>query len=303
MRCRTSWTIRILTALSEGRPTTPTQRPASARPRRGDVEAPAPPSRAELEAIERGIAGLSELAGARVQRDRSLGSRIVTWPGHGPAFNYGIGIRWTDEDWRASAARLAARLRVAAEMPAVVVTEGLTEPRDLHERLASAGWRETASEIVCWTRRAATVPHLDPTLRIQALTVPAVPEYEAVEREIFGLDPFTAAERAEALRRGVESGRLRGYLLRLRGEPVAITRLVHLEGLACLSGVGVRAPRRGGGLGALITTVATRAGLAMGSPLVWLSVDPGNEPAWRLYAGLDYRPAFRWHRLVEPLPE
>jgi hypothetical protein len=31
---------------------------------------------------------------------------------------------------------------------------------------------------------------------------------------------------------------------------------------------------------------------------VWLSVDDGNGPARALYEGLDYRPAFAWHRFI-----
>jgi hypothetical protein len=49
-----------------------------------------------------------------------------------------------------------------------------------------------------------------------------------------------------------------------------------------------------------VTTVATRAGLATGHSLVWLSVDPENASAWRLYSRLDYRAAFRWRRLIGP---
>jgi ribosomal protein S18 acetylase RimI-like enzyme len=52
------------------------------------------------------------------------------------------------------------------------------------------------------------------------------------------------------------------------------------------------------GFGRLVTAVATRAGLATGNPLVWLSVDPANEPARRLYEDLGYRPAFSWQRLI-----
>lgn len=250
--------------------------------------------------MERGLSGLSELAGAEVTDEPSVGGRLVRWPGHGAGFNYGIGLRWSAGRWRDAAARLSARLRLAGEHPAVIVCEGLSEPDDLAGRLESIGWHQAGSEIICWTRRAAAVPHLDPSIRIEALTSAALPEYEAVEREIFGLDPYGADERADALRRAIVAERLRGYLVRLRGEPVAVTRLVRVEGLACLSGVGVREPYRRTGLGALVTTVATRAGLATGHPLVWLSVDPENVAAWELYAGLDYRPAFRWRRLVGP---
>ncbi len=250
--------------------------------------------------MERGLAELSVLAGAAAHDDASLGARLLQWPGRGAGFNYATLIRWSDVGWRDAAVRLAERLRSLGEYPSVLVAEGLTEPDDLASWLTGIGWREAGSEIVCWTRRAAVVPHLDPSLRIESLTPRALEEYERVEREVFALDATGAADRTAALGVALETRRLRGYLVRLHGEPVAVTRLVDVEGLACLSGVGVLAAHRGKGLGALVTTVATRAGLATGHPLVWLSVDPENEPAWRLYSRLDYRPAFRWRRLLGP---
>ena len=49
---------------------------------------------------------------------------------------------------------------------------------------------------------------------------------------------------------------------------------------------------------ALLTTIVTRAGLALGASLVWLSVDPENAAARALYGGLDYRPDFEWRRFL-----
>jgi ribosomal protein S18 acetylase RimI-like enzyme len=288
--------------VTEGRPTTPTRRPPNARRRRADEEEPKPPSPDELTAMERGLVDLSVLAGASSHDDPSLGVRLVQWPGRGAGFNYGTLIRWADDGWRDAAERLAARLRSLGEHPSVLVADGLSEPEDLTTRLTGIGWREAGSEIVCWTRRAAVVPHLDPDLRIESLTPRALGEYERVEREVFGLDATGAPDRTAALAVALEARRLRGYLVRLDGAPVAVTRLVDVDGLACLSGVGVLAAHRGKGFGALVTTVATRAGLATGHPLVWLSVDPENAPAWRLYSNLDYRPAFRWRRLIGPAP-
>jgi ribosomal protein S18 acetylase RimI-like enzyme len=71
-------------------------------------------------------------------------------------------------------------------------------------------------------------------------------------------------------------------------------------GLAVIHGLGVVEGRRRLGLGRYLTTIVTRAGLAMGATLVWLAVDPANEPAVALYAGLDFRPAFRRRRLIGP---
>jgi ribosomal protein S18 acetylase RimI-like enzyme len=54
--------------------------------------------------------------------------------------------------------------------------------------------------------------------------------------------------------------------------------------------------RRGQGFGTLVTTVATRAGLALGSRVVWLSVREDNATAQRVYARLGFRSAFGWTR-------
>jgi predicted GNAT family acetyltransferase len=153
---------------------------------------------------------------------------------------------------------------------------------------------------VLWTRRAAIVPHLDPHLRIESVTPARAATYEAVERAIFGLAPREAEDRRAALERGLAEARLRAYLVRLDGEPIATARLIPGSGVAALQGVGVVPARRRQGYGALITTIATRAGLATGHRLVWLAADPDDAAAQALYAGLDYRPFSAWDRLLRP---
>ena len=49
-----------------------------------------------------------------------------------------------------------------------------------------------------------------------------------------------------------------------------------------------------------MTTVATRAGLAGGARLVWLSVEADNAAAEALFAGPGYRPVLTWRRLIAP---
>ncbi|HET7676837.1 MAG TPA: GNAT family N-acetyltransferase [Candidatus Limnocylindrales bacterium] len=281
---------------------TPVRRPETARPRRDrPAEVPAPPTQAELEAIERGLVGLAALAGASVAEMPELGVRLASCPGRGPAFDFAACVRWTEHDWQARAMALAAHARARGEHPALLLAEGLTRPPDLATRLVEADWTPSGGETVMLARRAGVVPHLDPSLRIEAVTERSAAEHEAVERSIFGLAGADAGDRLAALRAGIAAGRLRAYLVRLAGQPVAVARLaVGLEGLAALHGVGVVASRRRQGYGSLVTTVATRAGLAQGHPLVWLSVDAANAAATALYEGLDYRPAFRWRRLLGP---
>lgn len=285
-------------AMSERGARSPIRRPETARPRRDrSAEEPAPPTAAELSAIERGIDQLAVLGGASLAVDEPHG-RLVAWPGHGPAYNFGAGARWAATEVEARLAELASRLREIGELPAIVLAEGLSEPADLPARLAERGWVSISNETVHWTRLPITVPHLDPALRIEAATPARAAHYERVERRIFGLSPADAGVRRSALEATLGDGRQRAFVVRLRGEPVATARLASVEGLAAIHGVGVVPEQRRKGFGRLVTAVATRAGLVTGHPLVWLSVDPANEPARQLYGQLGYRPAFDWHRLI-----
>ncbi len=280
----------------------PLHRPATARPRgtREGEAVPLPPDRSELEGIERQLVALWGEAGATVSEAPELGVELVSWPGRGLAFNHAARPRWDEADWRERARLVAVRLREAGQVPGLVVVDELDRPAGLAERLGDAGWLEIAHETIHWTRRAGIVPHLDPALRIEAVTPARAAAYEATERGIFGIAPGEADDRVRALQRGLAAGTLRAYLVRLRGEPIATARLLHGDRLAALQGVGVVRQRRREGYGGLITTVATRAGLAAGARLVWLSVDPANEAGRGLYEGLDYRPALTWRRLILP---
>jgi ribosomal protein S18 acetylase RimI-like enzyme len=249
--------------------------------------------------MERQLAGLAEVLGATATPDASLGVLLLRWPGHGPAFNHAALVRWTEADWREQSRRFVRRMAGERSVPALVVSDGLSEPADLSRRLEGEGWISLVEEDVLWTRRAGIVPHLDPSMRIEAVTRASAEAYEGLERSIFSLPPADARERMTALADSLEAGTQRAYLVRVGGEPIATARLVPGEGVAALHGIGVEAGHRRLGYGALITTIATRAALAMGSGLVWLSVAEGNEAARKLYEGLDYRPAFRWRLLVE----
>jgi ribosomal protein S18 acetylase RimI-like enzyme len=279
----------------------PTQHPATARPRRdASHEAPAGPDATELAGIEWGTIRLVELAGAARRDDPDLSATLVTWPGRGPAFNHVTRLRWSAADWQGHADLAARRLRALGEVPVLDVAEGLAEPPELVAYLIDAGWRDVGGEVMLWTRRAAAVPHLDLDLRLEAITSRHVDEYEAVERAIFGVMEAERDDRRAALHATVASGLVRAYLVRIGGEPVATARLLVEAGLAVIHGLGVVEARRRTGLGRYLTTIVTRAGLAVGASFVWLAVDPTNEPATALYAGLDYRLAFQQRRLIRP---
>lgn len=272
------------------------RRPQTARPReKPDHDAP-PPPREELEAIERQLAALPTHSGAVMREEQALGAVVVSQPGMGPGLNFAARIRWPATDVAGRLAALHEHMRERGEWPALVVAEGLSQPGDLPFWLESNGWIELERERVMWLRHAPAVPHLDPQLRLEAVTRRSAAEFERVEGAVFGIDGARAAERAEYVAQAVERGALRAFVVRREGRPVATARLVVGDDVAGIFGVGVAADQRRRGYGALVTAIATRAGLAAGGRLVWLSVEESNAAAQALYRGLGYRPTFAWTR-------
>jgi predicted GNAT family acetyltransferase len=133
-------------------------------------------------------------------------------------------------------------------------------------------------------------------MRIEAVQPATVADHEHVERRVFGLPATQAAGRRKATAAAIEAGGLRAYVVRVGDEPVAVARLSQGDGVSGIYGVGVAEGWRNRGYGTLITTVATRAGLALGNRLVWLSVDPTNAAAMHVYQKLGFEPAFTWTR-------
>ena len=287
-------------------PKPPINRPASARPRGAAGDAAAgetkPPSAAELAAIEYGFADLSRHSGADVRRAAELDAVVVLLSGRGVGYNFVACPRWAGINVPGRLAQVARTMRGDGEWPALVVADGVSEPPTLADELAAAGWFRLEGELVMATRRPAAVPHLDSSLRIAAVTARTTEEYEALERAVFGLAPDFAATRREHLAASVDRGDVRAYLVRLRGEAVATARLAGATGeqIRGIYGVGVAAAHRRQGLGTLVTAVATRAALASGSALAWLSVDERNESALGVYRRLGFTPAYRWSRWVGP---
>jgi ribosomal protein S18 acetylase RimI-like enzyme len=276
----------------ELRPPTPARRPGSARPREDAEPVVEPPSPGELEHIERHLCSLPRESGAHVVSDAGVGALVVS----AATGSYVAMPRWSHETWRDALELASARLRGEGAWPSLLVADRLDRPVGLSGALPAAGWRRVHEEEVLWVGRASVVPHLDPGLRIEAVQPGKVADHEALERAIFGHPAGSAPRRGEALASAIASGTLRAFVVRLHDEPVAVARLSQGEGVAGLYGIGVAASHRRQGLGTLVTTIATRAGLALGNRVVWLSVEPGNEAARRLYARLGYARAFGWAR-------
>jgi len=275
-------------------------RPATARPRGQPATATdqEPPTPDESAAIERSLLDLPRFSGGEVGDELDLGVGLAVLHGRGPGYNFAARPRWSAEETAGRLAALVQAMESIGEWPALLVADGLSQPADLTTRLAAAGWVEIERERIMWTRTAPGVPHLDPSLRIEAVTSRTAADYENLEREIFELPADFAAQRTAGLSYSISAGWMRAYLVRLNGAAVATARLAAGDGIAGIFGVGVATGERRRGLGTLVTAVATRAGLASGNKLVWLSVSELNDPAMRVYRQLGFQPGFEWSRWV-----
>jgi ribosomal protein S18 acetylase RimI-like enzyme len=282
--------------MSELRPATPAQRPDNARPREDAEPRIEPPSHQELEHIERHLASLPGHSGATVTDSPEVGALLVQSSGKGPGLNYAALPRWSPETWRESLERVVLQMRARGDWPSLLLADRLDRPLGLADQLSRLGWQAMGRETVLWVGRASVVPHLDPSLRIEAVQPRSAADHERIERQVFGLPERKSRERVETLGHALESGRLRAWIVRIGNEPVAVARLSQGEGVAGLYGIGVVEGRRRQGLGTLITTVATRAGMALGNRVIWLSVEDVNPGARQMYERLGFAPAFGWAR-------
>jgi ribosomal protein S18 acetylase RimI-like enzyme len=281
--------------LSELRPDSPVRRPASARARK-EAPTPAPPDRNELEAILEHLVTQPAQEGASVEVDEEVGVIFVRGPGSGPDLTYAARPRWTAETWPTSLAAVRRRILDAGGWPSLLLTDTLDRPPQLEAAVEQLGWLRVTGESVMWAGHASVVPHLDPGMRIEAVRSRSLATHEALERRIFGIGAEQAERRRDALGAALDAGRLRAWIVWVGDEPVAVARLSQGNGVAGLQGVGVVEERRNQGYGTLVTTVATRAGLATGNRVVWLSVHEDNAAAVHLYAQLGFARAFSWSR-------
>ena len=185
--------------------------------------------------------------------------------------------------------------------PSLVLADRLDRPPGLDRALRSIGWRRISEEAAHVGRarvgRATSRPRAP--IRGGAASGPWRTTRSSSDAcsERTRVGPRLAAwSWATAL----ASGKLRGSWCALRGEPIAVARLSQGDGVAGIHGLGVAREWRGQGYGTLLTTVATRAGMATGNRIVWLSVDEANEVALHVYRKLGFQHAFTWSRWLAP---
>jgi len=257
----------------------------------------------ELVRIQRHMASLPLHSGAVVEQDATLGVVMVRRLGAGAALNYAAMPRWDASTWRSALDRVTETMRQDGNWPSMLLADRLDRPPGLDQAMGSLGWRRLSGETVLWVGHASVVPHLDPRLRFEQVQLRTVAEHETLEREIFGVDPSRASARREELADALVVGGLRAFVVRLDDEPVAVARLSQGDGVAGIYALGVVLAWRGRGYGTLLATIATRAGMATGNRVVWLSVEDGNAPALHVYDKLGFKPAFGWSRWLAPADE
>ncbi|MET0772897.1 MAG: GNAT family N-acetyltransferase [Candidatus Limnocylindrales bacterium] len=307
--------------MSDLRPTSPIRRPEDARPRtaaehahdsasetrHADAHGIAPPPSVapitleELSSVQRDLVSLPVHAGATITDDPELGVLRVRLPGGGAVMDYAALPRWESRGWQASLDLVTERMRAEGTWPSLIVADRLDKPPGLDRALRSLGWRRISAESTQWVAHASVVPHLDPALRFEAVQPRTVADHEELERRVFGADPTRAEARRAELATALAGGRLRAWVLRLQGEAIAVARLSQGDGVAGIHGLGVAREWRGQGYGSLLATVATRAGMATGNRIVWLSVDETNDVALHVYRKLGFQHAFGWSRWLAPV--
>lgn len=246
------------------------------------------------------MVSLPRHVGARILQEGDLGVLRVRAAGGGATLDYAALPRWDAATWRESLARLAEAMRREGAWPSLLLADRLDRPPGMDAPLAAMGWRRLVGETVLWVGHASVVPHLDRRLRFEAVQPRSVADHEALERQVFGVDPARADARRQELATALQAGDLRAFLVRLDDEPIAVARLSQGDGVAGIYALGVSERWRGQGYGTLIATIVTRAGLATGNRVVWLSVEEGNDRARRVYERLGFQPAFGWARWLGP---
>jgi ribosomal protein S18 acetylase RimI-like enzyme len=246
--------------------------------------------------VERHLVALPTFEGGSLVELDDLGAVLVRGPGGAPDLSYVALPRWSVDAWQSRLDDVRQRMRAAGLWPSLLWCEPPDRPIGLARELPARGWVHVFGETVMWVGHASVVPHLDPRLRIEAVQEPRLPLHEELEAGIFGLDRSLAEARRPAVAEALGAGRVRAWIVWLEDEPVAVARLSQGEGVAALHGIGVTEDRRRQGFGTLITTIATRAGLALGNRIVWLSVGDTDPIARSVYARLGFAPLMSWSR-------
>ena len=218
-----------------------------------------------------------------------------------PFWNRMVGLRWP-EDPAAFDRRLAEALALFAvrdRQPHVWPPLGTRTPPDIIERLMVNGFVDMGGghlmvlddPSACGPLRPGELA-ADTTLTVIATAADAGPgdldAFAAVSTEAFGGEADRTDDLVAELRATLDDPRVVRVLMRVDGEPAAVTRTTAFDGLVYVSTVAAAARFRGRGLAGLATRAALAASGGPAAGLAYLGVDSSNAAALRLYARLGF---------------
>ncbi len=223
------------------------------------------------------------------ERDRLGGWRLNASSGRSMRINACWPLAAPDRDPEAALDAVEAWFK-ARDLPArFKLTDNLTAPADLAERLAARGYAPSKRTVVMLGRLEGA-PGGGDDLAIRLSTTPDA-TFEAVFTATAG-DPEDGRERVEALGRIPAPARF--ARLDIDGAPAAI-------GCGAISGafVGVFGMRtapdhRRKGLARRIFRALLTEAKGLGAEQAWLQVEADNAPAIALYADEGFAPAYRY---------
>ncbi len=220
-----------------------------------------------------------------------------------PFWNRVEAIRWpTDSDgFDRRLAEIGVQFASIARQPHFWTSPPHDEPSDLVARLLSNGFEDVGDGLLLVARdddaaRAAlAAAPLDPaTTLVRARGVAgddadvAVDAIVSVLLSAFGVGEERRPGLTAETRVSLADRRFTHYVIRRRGEPVAVARRATFDGISYLSSIGTVDHARGLGLGRFVTATAMVDATAAGSSLIHLGVFADNVPARHLYERLGF---------------
>lgn len=180
----------------------------------------------------------------------------------------------------------------ASGLPLIVRITPFTQPPDLDAELAARGWQRFDETLVLakldLQSEAVALP---PRSQLQPVG-PA--QYAELVGQLRGSPPEQIAAHFERL--AASRVPYQGHLLRgPDGELLACGQIALEDGLVGLYDIFTPPEQRGRGHARALCQALLRRALEQGARHAYLQVDEANTPALKLYQGLGFVPAYRYH--------
>ncbi len=217
------------------------------------------------------------------ERARLGGWRLNASSGHSMRINACWPLEAPDRDPEAALDAVEAWFAQRGLRPRFKLTDGLTAPADLPERLTARGYGATKETLVML---GPAVGEGDPAIRATAKPDAA---FEAVFTATAG-DPGDGRERLEALNRIPAPARF--ARLDIDGAPAAIGASAIGGGFVGVFGMRTAPDHRRKGLARRILRALLAEARDLGAERAWLQVEADNSPAIALYADEGFEPGY-----------